>query len=182
MPDNLQVNNGAIRLIKGDITLLEIDAFVFYAQHDLKLGSGFGTAISLRGGPSIQEELDTIGSIATNDVVVTDAGKLTAKHIVHAVGPRFQEVDLEGKLRTTVLNCLKAADEKGIASIAFPAMGAGFYGVPLPVCAEVSLRAIRDYLCQETGLKDVVVCLLDNREYKPFADQLTAMDATAAKA
>ena len=61
-------------------------------------------------------------------------------------------------------------------------MGAGFYGVPLPVCAEVSLRAMSDYLCQETGLKDVVVCLLDNREYKPFADQLNAMAATTTKA
>ncbi len=182
MPDHLQVNNGVIRLVTGDITLLEIDAFVFYAQHDLKLGSGYGTAVSLRGGPSIQEELDAIGAAATTDVVVTDAGKLTAKHIVHAVGPRFQEEDLEGKLRTTVLNCLKAADAKGVAGLAFPAMGAGFYGVPLPVCAEVSLRAMSDYLCQETGLKDVVVCLLDNREFKPFADQLSAMAATTAKA
>ncbi len=182
MPDTLQVNNSSIRLMKGDITELEIDAFVFYAQHDLKLGSGFGTAISLRGGPTIQEELDAIGSIGTTDAVITDAGKLKAKHIVHAVGPRFQEVDLETKLRTTILNCLKIADSKGAAGIAFPAMGAGFYGVPLPVCAEVSLRAISDYLCQETGLKDVTVCLLDNREYKPFTDQLTTMTASSAKA
>ncbi len=175
MPDSLQVNNSTIRLMTDDITALEIEAFVFYAEHDLQLGTGFGTAVSQRGGPKIQEELNPLAPLKTTDVVVSAAGNLKADHIIHAVGPRFQEQDLEGKLRTTMLNCLKAADEKGITRIAFPPMGAGFYGVPLPMCAKVTLRAIKDYLCQETKLKDVVVCVLDNREYKPFAEQLAAL-------
>ena len=115
-----------VRLIRGDITELDVDAFVFYAQPDLALGSGFGTAISVRGGPSIQKELDELGPVETGQAVVTGAGKLKADFIVHAVGPRFQEEDTEGKLRTTVLNSLKAAEEKGVKRIALPAMGAGF--------------------------------------------------------
>ena len=57
MTDQLQVNSSTIRLMKGDITDFEIDAFVYYAQHDLVLGAGFGTAIAMRGGLSVQEEL-----------------------------------------------------------------------------------------------------------------------------
>jgi len=182
MLDSLRVNNSTLRLTRDDITELEVAAFVFYAQHDLQLGSGYGTAISLRGGPKVQEELDGLGSLETTEVVATGAGKLKADHILHAVGPRFQEADLESKLRTTMLNCLKEADAKGVASLAFPAMGTGFYGVPLPDCAEISLRAIHDYLCQETGLENVTVCLLDGRQYKVFAEQLTALASPPVQA
>ncbi len=182
MPDSLQINNSTVRLTLGDITMLEIDAFVFYAQHDLQLGTGYGTAVSLRGGPKIQAELDPLAPKQTTDVVVSAAGNLKAEHILHAVGPRFQEADIEGKLRTTMLNCLKEADTQGITRIAFPAMGSGFYGIPLPVCAKAMLAAIKDYLCQETNIQEVVVCLMDNREYKPFAEALTVVMSTSANA
>jgi O-acetyl-ADP-ribose deacetylase (regulator of RNase III) len=105
MPDELKVNKSIIRLIKTDITDLEIDSFVYYAQHDLALGSGFGTSISIRGGPSVQEELKKYGSVNTTDVVVTAAGEMKAKQIIHAVGPRFQEEELESKLKATILEC-----------------------------------------------------------------------------
>ncbi len=182
MSDSMKIHNSTVSLVKGDITLLEVQAFVFYAQHDLQLGSGFGTAITLRGGPSIQEELTPLAPIETTDVVITEAGKLGCDFILHAVGPRFQEEDIEGKLRSTVLNCLREADAKGISNLAFPAMGAGFYGIKLPVCAEVTLRAIRDYLSQETSIKEIVVCVLDSPEYKAFAEYLSAMAATKVKA
>ena len=182
MSESTKIHNSNVRLVKGDITLLEVQAFAFYAQHDLQLGSGYGTAISQRGGPKIQEELDALAPLATTEVVVSGAGALHADHIVHAVGPRFREEDIEGKLRTTMLNCLREADAKGIRSIAFPAMGAGFYGIPLPVCAEVMLTAIRDFLCQETNLEEVVICLLDTREMKPFAEQLSVLATAKAKA
>lgn len=175
MPDQLTINGRTLRLVKGDITDLEIESFVFYAQHDLTLGSGYGTAISVRGGPSVQEELKTFGRINTGDAVVTSAGEMKAKFIVHAVGPRFQEEDVEGKLRTTMQSALKQTEAKGITAIAFPAMGVGFYGVPLPLSARVTLETIQDHLSGSTPLQEVVVCLLDNREYKPFQSQLKAL-------
>jgi O-acetyl-ADP-ribose deacetylase (regulator of RNase III) len=175
MSDQLTINGRTLRLMKGDITDLEIESFVYYAQHDLTVGSGYGTAIAVRGGPSVQEELKQFGTIETCDVVVTAAGEMKAKYIVHAVGPRFQEEDIERKLRTTVENALKQAEAKGITAIAFPAMGVGFYGVPLSVSARVMLETLRDHLTGQSKIKDVVVCLLDNREYKPFQSEFATL-------
>jgi O-acetyl-ADP-ribose deacetylase (regulator of RNase III) len=100
---------------------------------------------------------------------------MKAKYIIHAVGPRFQEEDMEDKLRTTVRNVLKAAEEKGITAVAFPAMGAGFYGVPLPVSARATLETIMEHLVAGSGIRDVVVSLLDDREYQPFKSQLSTL-------
>jgi O-acetyl-ADP-ribose deacetylase (regulator of RNase III) len=157
-----------LRLERGDLTAMDIESIVFYARHDLILGSGYGNAITLRGGPSIQEELKPFGNINTCDVVVTNAGSLKSKYIIHAVGPRFQEADLEAKLRTTISNTLKAADKKQISRIAFPLMGTGFYGIPLELCAKVMIDVVNKHLSGTTSLKEVVICAMDNREYKAF--------------
>lgn len=182
MSDRLEVNGKTLRVDRGDITDLEVESFVFYAQHDLQLGSGYGTAISIRGGPAIQEELDALAPLETTQVVVSTAGDMKARHIIHAVGPRFQEEDLEAKLVTTVRNCLKQADENGIKQVAFPPMGAGFYGVPLKVSADITLQTIHDYLAGDTEIRDVVVVGLDNRECLPLQQKLAALDASVVRA
>ncbi len=161
-----------VRLIKDDISDLEVDAFVFYAQSDLALGSGFGTAITVRGGASIQKELDALSPVEPCDAVVSEAGKLKAKFIIHAVGPRFREEDIEGKLRLTMLNSLKRAEEKGIERIAFPAMGAGYYGVPIDLCARVMLEAIKTHLEGNTGIKELTLCVLDTVQLQAFESRL----------
>ena len=168
------VSRGVIRLIKGDITELDVDAFVFYARPDLGLGSGFGTAVSVRGGPTVQQELAGLGPVPVGEAIVTGAGNLRAQWIVHAVGPRFQEPETEAKLRATVLSALRRADEKGIARIALPAMGAGYYGIPNDLCARVMLEAIRTYLAGPTGITEVVVCVLDTPQFTSFATRLEA--------
>jgi O-acetyl-ADP-ribose deacetylase (regulator of RNase III) len=175
MPDELPIKNSLIRLTRGDITDLPVEAIVFYARPDLVLGSGFGAAIAVRGGPKIQEELKKFGSIATGEAVVTSAGNMKAQYIIHAVGPRFQEEDTEGKLRTTTLNVLRRAEEKGVKQLAFPAMGAGFYGIPLDLCARITLGVVKKNLEGQTGLEEVIFCLRDSREYKPFQEQLKKM-------
>lgn len=172
MSDTLSVNGGNIRLIQDDITLLKVDSFVYYASHDLNLGSGFGGAISVRGGPTIQEELKEKGSLETTDVYISGAGDLDTKFIIHAVGPRFQEENLNKKLEQTIAKVFSAAEEKGIESIAFPPMGAGFYGVPIDASAEITLKTVKEYLSNNPKIKDVVVCANDNREYLAFQNQL----------
>jgi O-acetyl-ADP-ribose deacetylase (regulator of RNase III) len=173
--DKLQVKNSTISLTKGDITDLEIESFVYYAREDLQLGSGFGNAIAMRGGRSIQEELKALGPAKTTDAVVTSAGEMKAEYIIHAVGPKFQEEGLEEKMRATVLNVLKLADEKNIKKVAFPPMGAGFYGVPLDLSAELTIETIRDYLTNQTQIEEVSICLLDSREYMPFQKKLNSL-------
>jgi O-acetyl-ADP-ribose deacetylase (regulator of RNase III) len=175
MTDSFKIDNRVIRIMKGDITELDVDGFVYYARHDLALGSGYGGAIAVRGGPGIAEELKQFGPLNTTEVAVTSAGELKARHIIHAAGPRFQEEDLERKLRATIANVLAAAEQKMLEKLAFPAMGAGFYGVPLDLCARAMLGELSTYLKGQTGIQEVVICLNDLREYKVFEAQMGAL-------
>jgi len=176
MLNEFRVNEKTIRLMVGFITDIgAMDGIVYYARPDLTLGSGFGTAISTQGGPKVQEELKKTGSAKITDVVVTGGGNLQAKYILHAVGPRFQEEDSGEKLRATTLNTLRKAAELQLQKIAFPAMGSGFYGIPLEVSARVTLGAVREYLEKAVEPKEVVFCLRDSRELKVFQEYLQKM-------
>lgn len=176
MPEELKIDNKKISLTVGFITeAADVDGMVFYARPDLNLGSGFGSAIATQGGPKVQEELKKIGSANVTEVVVTGGGGLKAKWILHAVGPRFQEEKLEEKLQATIRNALKKAEEQKLKRIVFPAMGAGFYGVSLEACARISLETVREFLPQAGTLQEVLFCLRDSRELKPFQEQLRKM-------
>jgi O-acetyl-ADP-ribose deacetylase (regulator of RNase III) len=172
MAGEKKVKNGVIRVVKGDLTMFEADALVFYARPDLLLGSGFGSAISVRGGPTIQQELKQFGEVEVGQAVVTAAGNLKAKKIVHAVGPRFQEADMENKLRATITSALKKADEAGAKSVVMPPMGAGFYGVPLDVSAAITIETAEQYLNNGSGVTEITICVLDLREFKAFDAKL----------
>jgi len=176
MPNELRLNGAIISLAVGFITdMRNMDGLVYYARPDLKLGSGFGTAISIQGGPKVQEELKKIGGAGITDVVVTGGGNLQTRCILHAVGPRFQEEDSEEKLRKTMLNALRKAEEHALEKIAFPAMGAGFYGIPLDVCARITIGTVKEFLEKAKELKEVVFCLRDSRELKVFQEYLQKM-------
>jgi len=166
-----KINDTIIRLQKGDQTAMEIESIVHYASPDLVLGAGFGSAIAARGGMSIQEELKPFGTIATGEAVVTAAGELNSNYIIHAVGPRFQEEDTEQKLETTMQSALGAAKDKGILKVAFPPMGTGFYGIPLDVCARVMLQSIKNHVSDGSSLNEIIICVLDDREYKAFQEE-----------
>jgi len=169
----VKINGRVLRVVKGDVTDQEVNAFVFYASPDLVLGSGFGTAITVRGGPSIQEELSKFAPIGVGEAVISAAGEMKADHIIHAVGPRFQEEEEETKLRDTMLAALKRAEEKKIETLAFPPMGTGFYGVPVDLSAKVMMETIKAHLNNgQSSLKEVLICLMDSREIPPFENQL----------
>ncbi len=172
MGEEKNLSKGKITINRDDITLMDVDAFVFYARPDLKLGSGLGAAIAIRGGPGVQEQLDKIGGAALTESVITSAGKLKAKRIIHAVGPAFQEKDLEAKLRTTMVNVLKVAEENQVKTLALPAMGSGFYGVPPQLSALVTIDCVKKHLEGTTSLEQVMLCLPDERDYQPFKARL----------
>ncbi len=172
------MRNGIFRLVRDDLTTLELDAFVYYARHDLVLGSGWGNAIAARGGVGIQEGLNDQGPLETCDVHLSGAGDLKAKHILHAVGPRFQEVDVEGKLRRTMRNCLTAAKEAGLTSLGFPTMGAGYYGIPIDLCGKVMVEEIQRHLEGDTTLTEVVICVQDSREMDVFKPMIEGTQAS----
>lgn len=171
-----KLGNGTVRVVKDDLTDMAVDSFVFYAQPDLKLGTGYGNAVAVRGGPTIQKELKAYGNLNVGEAVVTGGGNLKAKHIVHAVGPAFQEEQIEQKLRTTTLNALrKAATTDDIETIAMPPMGTGFYGVPREISASIMIDAIKEFFQTNTKIKEVIICVRDNWDIPPIQ---TILDAT----
>ncbi len=176
MPSELVLNGKIIRLMIGFIIdIKDVDGLVYYARPDLKLGAGFGTGISIQGGPKVQEELKKISGAKVTDVVVTGGGNISARYILHAVGPQFNEEDSEKKLRQTTLNVLRKAEEYKLQKIAFPAMGAGFYGIPLEVCARITMGAVREFFEKAVELRVAVFCLRDLRELKVFEEYLRKM-------
>jgi O-acetyl-ADP-ribose deacetylase len=167
-PVEKQVHRTKVRLERGDLTAMSVDAVVYYARETLELSSGFGAAIQARGGDTIKKELATLGRIEVGQAVVTAAGNLHARHVIHTCGPRFQEPGVDTKLAASVQAALRAADERGLQSVAFPPMGAGFHGVPLDTSARVMGEVFRSYLQGETSLRQVTVCVIDKREFVAF--------------
>lgn len=162
------IGDKRLRMVRGDITEVEVDAFVFDITEDAKLGSGFGGAIQQRGGIVIQKELDAIGSVPKGEAVVTQAGILNAKHIIHVNGPKFREEDERGKLERAVKSALARAEEKGLKQVAFPPIGTGMYQVPMDLCADVMVETISSHLANGPGLDEVLIVVQDPREITPF--------------
>jgi O-acetyl-ADP-ribose deacetylase len=172
MSDSIKINDTEVKVVKDDLTAMEVEAIVFYARADLQLGSGYGNAIATRGGPSIKKELDAIGKAKVTDAIVTEAGMLKTKFIIHSVGPAFQEEDMESKLKSTIDNTLKVAAEKGFNQVAFPIMGSGFYGVAPDASIQIMIDSLKEHLSNSTSLKEVILCGNDNREYRLIASKL----------
>ncbi len=166
------INNKVLALLKGDITEIEADAIVNPANKDLILGAGVAGAIRKKGGPEIQAECDRIGGTFVGGAVITTGGKLKAKHVIHAVGPRMGEGDEDNKLRNATLNSLKVADENNLKSIVFPAISTGIFGFPKDRCAKIMLSTVIDYLKSDTGLEKVMFCLYDDDTYNIFEKTL----------
>ena len=172
---SLRVGKAIIELVKGDITELEVDAIVNAANSRLKMGGGVAGAILRKGGWSIQEECDKIGYCPVGGAVITGAGRLKARYVIHAVGPRMGEGDEDRKLRDATLNSLKLAEKHGVRSMAFPAISTGIFGFPKDRCAKIMLRTAADYLKAGSGIERVIFCLYDDKTYQIFAEELNRM-------
>ena len=163
-----RIGEKVIRLVRDDITAMDVDAFVYDITEDVKLGSGHGSAIQQRGGVKIQEALDQIGRCPVGGAVLTTGGLLKARHIIHANGPKFCEPDEEGKLRRATQAALKLADENALSTLAFPPMGTGLYQVPVDLCARVMVDTVAAHLAGETSLREVLFVVPDSRERVAF--------------
>ena len=163
-----------IELVKGDITELAVDAIVNAANSRLKHGGGLALAIVKKGGEIIQEESDRIGYCEVGNAVITTAGRLKARYVIHAVGPRYGEGNEDEKLRNATLNALRLADEYNLESIAFPAISTGIFGFPKDRCARVMLNAVINY--KSKSIKKVIFCLYDDETYDIFKRTLDMLN------
>ena len=173
----VKVGGTTIKLIKGDITTLATDAIVNAANSFLAHGGGVAGAISTLGGPSIQEESDLWvkangGAIPVGSAAITTAGTLPCKYVIHAVGPRMGEGDEDEKLRQATISSLETARERGIRTIAFPAISTGIYGYPVDRCAKVMLTTTIDFVDEFDGIKEVIFCLFGEETFDLFKESL----------
>jgi O-acetyl-ADP-ribose deacetylase (regulator of RNase III) len=166
------LENTQVELVEGDITELDVDAIVNAANEHLQLGSGVAGAIRRKGGPSIQEECNRISGTPVGTAVVTGAGNLKAKHVIHAVGPRWGEGEEDRKLAAAVRSSLALADRRGFKSIALPALSTGVFGFPLDRAARVMLTEIHRYPQGGTKLDRVVICLFGEEAFEVFKREL----------
>lgn len=159
---------GRITLIEGDITEQDVDAIVNAANSELILGAGVAGVIREKGGPTIQHECDQIGPIEVGGAVVTGAGNLLARHVVHAAGMAPGGAADEKSVRGALRACLALGAEHGFRSIAFPAIGTGIGGFALQRCAEISLEEARLHLAGETSLEEVRFVLFGEPAFRIF--------------
>jgi O-acetyl-ADP-ribose deacetylase (regulator of RNase III) len=172
----VKLNNCTIGLVKGDITRVKADAIVNAANSWLKHGGGVAAAIVRAGGKIIQDESDRIvrerGPLKVGEAVYTSAGALSAKHVIHTVGPRMGEGNEDEKLKNATLNSLRLAEQLGLSSIVFPAISTGVFGYPKEKCAQVMLKTIKDYVVSGGRLREIMICLYDEETYRVFEEAL----------
>lgn len=133
----------------SDLLGVSVDAIVNPANSGLSHGGGLAAAISDEAGPELDRQcemaIEKIGRIPVTQNVVTTAGQLPYKGVIHAVGPRMGDGDEGPKIERTVVNCLRRAGSRGWKSVALPAISTGLFCVPMDVCAEVFRRAVPRY-------------------------------------
>ena len=169
----ISVGEKKIHIKQGDITAETSDAIVNPANSQLMHGGGAARAIAVKGGSVINEQsrrlIERIGTVPVSKAVLTDAGELPCKFVIHTVGPVWGEGDEEGKLRRAVWNVLTLADLFNLESISMPAISSGVFGFPKALCAQILLDTTVKFLQQPyVTLSDVVMCNFDRETVEVF--------------
>ena len=155
----------------GDLTAQRVDVIVNAANEALAPGGGVFGAIRRAGGDEIFEECARLGGCATGDAKATGAGRLPARHVIHAVGPVWSgggagEAEL---LASAYRRSLEVAEELGCRTIAFPALSTGIYGYPAELAAPVAVEAVRPF---EGRFDEIRFVFLDDEVRSLFEQQL----------
>jgi O-acetyl-ADP-ribose deacetylase (regulator of RNase III) len=164
-----------LSLLQGDLTKQSTDAIVNAANSSLMGGGGVDGAIHREGGSAILEDCKKIvsrqGRLPAGKAVITTGGKLSAKHVIHTVGPIWRD-GRQGEhetLASAYRESLKLAVNEGLKSVSFPSISTGAYGYPIEQATEVALRTVVDFLRQDESLDLVAFVLFDARTYQAYA-------------
>jgi O-acetyl-ADP-ribose deacetylase (regulator of RNase III) len=177
--NEFEVGKATVRLVRGDITEMETDAIVNAANSSLMGGGGVDGAIHRKGGPKMLEECKKIRAsewpqgLPTGKVVITSAGNLKTRHVIHTVGPVWRggnrgEPEL---LAQAYRNSLRLAVFKGLKTVAFPSISTGAYGYPVEDACRVALEAVKEFLEKEDSLDVVVFVLFSESAFEVYADK-----------
>jgi O-acetyl-ADP-ribose deacetylase (regulator of RNase III) len=165
---------------QGDLTDMDADAIVNAANNDLQLGAGVAGAIRRKGSDEIQRECDDIGSIPVGYAAITGGGKLKARHVIHAASMQIGGRTTAAALRTSVAHSLRIASERGLKTIAFPAVGTGIAGFPIEECATIMLDEAAKHLSHETSLEKIYFVLFDEKACDIFTRASKKLKAQSA--
>ncbi len=164
-----------IEIQTGDITRLDCDALVNAANNHFWMGGGVAGALKRVGGGEIEDEAMKKGPVPVGEAVSTGAGKLKARYVIHAaVMGQDLQTDAE-KIRQATRNSLLRADELGLRSIAFPALGTGVGGFPLDECARIMINEVRRQASGKTSLQKVVFILFQPQAAEVFRQELAKL-------
>ena len=165
---------------QGDLTDMETDAIVNAANNDLQLGGGVAGAIRRKGGEEIQRECDAIGSIPVGYAAITGGGKLKARYVIHAASMQLGGRTTAANLANSVAHSLRIATERGLKTIAFPAVGTGIAGFPIEECASIMLQESAQHLKTETSLEKIYFVLFDDRACDVFTRAWNRVQSAAS--
>jgi O-acetyl-ADP-ribose deacetylase len=168
-----------IELVRGDITMLDVDAIVNAANNSLLGGGGVDGAIHRAGGPAILAECMAIrhkqGGCATGDAVITSGGNLRARFVIHTVGPVWHggNENEDNLLANAYKNSLRVALEHKIQTLAFPNISTGIYGFPKQRAASIALQEVRQFLTLHEMVSKVIFCCFDDDNAKIYSTLLS---------
>jgi O-acetyl-ADP-ribose deacetylase (regulator of RNase III) len=154
---------------QGDLTEMDTDAIVNAANNDLQLGGGVAGAIRRKGGEEIQRECDA---------AITGGGKLAARYVIHAASMQLGGRTTAANLGTSVAHSLRIAAERGLKTIAFPAVGTGIASFPIEECATIMLHEVAQHLKTETSIEKIYFVLFDDHACDVFRRALNRIQST----
>jgi O-acetyl-ADP-ribose deacetylase (regulator of RNase III) len=173
------IKNTYISLIKGDITLQATDAIVNAANSSLMGGGGVDGAIHRAGGPAILEECKVIiakhGRLPAGKAVITTAGNLAARYVIHTVGPVWQggNNNEAAILASAYTESLRLAERHNLKSVSFPSISTGAYGYPVAAAAVVAIESVATFIKEEaSSIKEIVFVLFSDTAYESYTDAL----------
>ncbi len=170
-----RVGQAAIRVERGDITTLAVDAIVNAANAGLWMGGGVAGAIKRAGGAEIEREAMAQGPIAAGDAVVSGAGRLRCRYVIHAA-TMAQDLETSAELiRTATRSSLRRAEDLKISTMAFPALGTGVGGFSLREAAHLMVEEIAAHLRGPTCLREVVFAVVSPEAEQAFAEALPVL-------
>jgi len=153
-------------VVVSDLLAEPTDAIVNAANGQLAHGGGVAAAIARAAGPALEREGDRIvadcGPVKVGEAVVTTAGRLRFKGVIHAVGPQQGAGNEEQDLVRALGSAFRCAHERAWGSVSFPAVSSGIFAVPLDVCARAYVRAVREFMAvhPHTSLQTLRLCLI----------------------
>ena len=161
-----------VEVVLGDITLLEVDAVVNAANSQLWMGAGVAGAIKRVGGQAIEDEAVRLGPILVGESVITSAGSLKARYVIHAAAMGPDLVTGAVNIRKATETALLRAKEKSLSSIALPALGTGVGAFPLNEAARLMAQGVRAHCLQGTSLRKVIFAVLGQAAFAEFTEAL----------